>query len=210
MPKRLRFEPREFSHIVYQSQCRNVLLLKMITIIRLLCCVYCCLLVLSCSKETSQIVMTPLPSTYNDLSDDVLINSIEGFLLTKGAPPNSVYEFERVDLNDDGRREALVLFSLPHHYWCGWDGCPMAIFQPHADKFTLLALINSVRAPVYLSNAKTNGWKDIVIRVSGSRMPDKNVVLKYDGQSYPNTPMLAEDYPWTINQNVYKLFALSR
>lgn len=183
----------------------------MIAIIRLLCCVYFCLFVISCSKDTVQTDMTPLSGTYNDLSDDVLKNSIEEFLLTKSAPPNSVYEFERVDLNDDGRREALVLFSLPHHYWCGWDGCPMAIFQPHADKFTLLGLVNSVRAPVYLSYRKNNGWKDIVLRVSGARMPDKNVVLKYDGKSYPNTPMLAETYPWSVNNDhTYKLFSLSR
>lgn len=209
MPKRLRFEPKEFSHIVYQSQCCNARLLKMLNIIRLLCCVYVCLFVISCSTDTSQSVITPLPNTYNDLSDDVLKSAIRNFLLTKGAPENSTYEFERIDLNNDGRREALVLFSLPHHYWCGWDGCPMAIFQPHEDHFVLLSLINSVRAPVYLPHQQTKGWRDIVLRVSGTRMPDKNVVLRHDGRKYPNTPMLAEDYLLPLN-HTEKLFALGR
>ena len=64
--------------------------------------------------------------------DSVLIDAVTKFVAAQGAPPNSEYDFSRVDLNRDGLYEGIVLFKLPHTYWCGWDGCGMVIF-PRAE-----------------------------------------------------------------------------
>lgn len=150
-----------------------------------------CLFLSACGGSTSQNSgLTPLPQS-TDLKDEVLFEAIANFLAVRDAPPNSSYDFVRVDLDGDGKREGLVLFKLPHTYWCGWDGCGMAVFKAGAKKFTPMSVINSVRGPVYVRSTGTNGWRDIIIRTSGANMPDKNVVMMFDGRTYPNSPLLS-------------------
>lgn len=149
-----------------------------------------CLLVSACGGATTNTGLTPLPDN-RDLKDDVLFEAITNFLSVRDAPPNSSYDYVRVDLNGDGKRDGLVLFKLPHTYWCGWDGCGMAVFKAGDKKFTPMSVVNSVRGPIYVRATGTKGWRDIIIRTSGANMPDKNVVMMFDGRTYPNSPLLA-------------------
>lgn len=135
--------------------------------------------------------MTPMSSLSEDPHDGALMEAISGFLATQNAPANSEYEYTRVDLDGDGRREGIVLFKLPHTYWCGWDGCGMAIFKADNQEFTPLSTVSNVRGPIYVSDKGHQGWRDIIIRTSGTHMPDKNIVLAYDGAGYPKSPLLA-------------------
>lgn len=151
------------------------------------------LILTSCGGSSQNAGLTPLPSSLNDPSDEALFEAVTRFIAAQGAPPNSVYDHERIDLNGDGARDGIVLFKLPHTHWCGWDGCGMAIFQARGKQFSLVNTISGVRAPIYIGNQTTNGWKDIILRVTGTNMPDKNVVLKFNGNQYPTTPMLAEN-----------------
>lgn len=127
----------------------------------------------------------------NDPEDEKLFEAITNFVSVREAPPNSSYDYVRLDLDGDGRREGLVLFKLPHTYWCGWDGCGLAIFRANNNGFTPMSVINSVRGPLYVSPTGNQGWRDIIIRTSGSNMRDKNVVLSFNGRGYPTTPLLA-------------------
>lgn len=149
--------------------------------------------------------LTPLPKS-NDLKDEVLIDAITNFITVRNAPPNSAYDFIRIDLNGDGKREGIVLFKLPHTYWCGWDGCVMAVFKAGAKKFTPMSIINSVRGPIYVSATGNNGWRDIIIRTSGANMPDKNVIMAFNGRSYPNTPLLAPTLRYPLSSMRIKIF----
>lgn len=124
--------------------------------------------------------------------DEKLVSAVEGFVAKRGAPPNSDYDFVRTDLNGDGKREGIVLFKLPHTYWCGWDGCGMAVFRADDDDFTPVATMSGIRGPIHVAREASNGWRDIIVEVSGARMPNKNVVLEFDGSTYPNSPMLAQ------------------
>lgn len=142
------------------------------------------------SAPAPQTGMTPMPKNH-DPSDEVLIEAISAYVASRGAPPNSTYDFVRVDLNNDGMREGLVLFKLPHSYWCGWDGCGLAIFQARKKSFTPMSAMSGVRGPLHVSRISTNGWRDLIIRVSGTNIRDKDVVMKFDGRSYPNSLMLA-------------------
>ena len=54
-----------------------------------------------------------------------------------------------------------------------------------------MSTISNVRGPIYVDTMSTRGWRDIIVRVSGTNMPDKNVVLSFDGSGYPQSPMLA-------------------
>lgn len=129
----------------------------------------------------------------SDLKDEKLFEAVTSFLQKRGAPAHSDYDFARVDLNHDGKRDGIVLFKLPHTYWCGWDGCGMLVLNAGAKEFTPISLIGNVRGPIYVSNQSQNGWRDIIIRISGARMRDKNIVLHFNGSGYPQSPLLAPD-----------------
>lgn len=123
-----------------------------------------------------------------DPTDQELDGSVRGTLAEMKAPLYSGYEFRRIDLNKDGRRDALVLFKTPYGYWCGTHGCTMLVMEAHNDHFTLVNSIQPVRAPVYSTDSETNGWKDIIIRVSGRWDDAKDVAAKFDGKAYPIDP----------------------
>ena len=137
--------------------------------------------------------LTPFPAK-NDLPDEKLTEAVTAFLAIREAPANSTYDFARVDLNNDGLRDGIVLFKTPHTYWCGWDGCGMAVFKSGKKKFTPFSTISGVHGPVYVATTSHKGWRDIIIRISGANMPDKNVLIAFDGTRYPHSPLLAPNY----------------
>ncbi len=69
----------------------------------------------------------------------------------------------------------------------------MLILQANDTTFTPIATINNVRGPIYISDQRTNNWRDIIIRVTGTNFPDKNIVMEFDGNTYPNSPLLGPD-----------------
>ena len=120
-------------------------------------------------------------------------DAIADFLKKRNAPPNSTYQYKRIDLNNDRNLDAIVLFKLPHTYWCGWDGCGMLVLKAGTQSFTAVSTINSVRGPIHVRDTGKNGWRDIIVRISGTNMADKNIVMSHNGRGYPNSPMLAPD-----------------
>lgn len=141
-----------------------------------------------------------------DPSDQELDHSVRKTLAEMKAPVYSGYEFRRIDLNKDGRRDALVLFKTPYGYWCGTHGCTMLVMEAHNKDFTLVNSIQPVRAPVYSTNSETNGWRDIIIRVSGRWDDAKDVAAKYNGRAYPLDPADIEPASGEELENVSYLF----
>lgn len=131
--------------------------------------------------------LTPMPETH-DPGDLVLMDSVKGFLKETGSPLYSEYEFSRMDLDDDGRRDALVLFKNPYGFWCGGHGCTMLVMKANDDSFTLVNSVQPIRTPLEISQQKTNGWNTMIARVSGRSGEPKDVALIFDGHSYPQDP----------------------
>lgn len=130
----------------------------------------------------------PPPQAPVDPNDDRMREAVQSFLIHTKAPVSSRYEFQRVDLDADGLRDALVLLKTPYGYWCGMHGCALLVFKAGDDKFTLVNAVQPIREPLYISDRKTNGWKDLIVRVSGRWDRAKNVALKFNGYQYPNDP----------------------
>jgi len=115
--------------------------------------------------------------------------------------------FKRIDLNSDRILDAIVLFKLPHTYWCGWDGCGMLILQANSKTLTPISAISGVRGPIYVREAGQGQWRDLIVRISGANMADKNVVLSNNGRGYPQSPMLAPDLSVNLDMiNTQRLF----
>jgi hypothetical protein len=154
---------------------------------------------LACSTpQTGEPKLAQEETTQPDPSDEDLRASIAAYLKERGGPQNSQYEYTRVDLNKDGRREGIVLFTLPHSYWCGWGGCTMAVFQPDNETFSLVSETSRIRGPIVVSPTETNGWDDIAVRLSGTNVSDYNVLLRYNGASYPPNPLDQAVLPYDL------------
>lgn len=133
--------------------------------------------------------LTAFPEAAKDPGDARLMADIREYIAAQKGPPNSRFQYARLDMNGDGLREGLVLFTLPHSYWCGPGECSMTVFKAQHGGFSLLSEITRIRGPLVVSEHKTNGWRDIIVRMSGVSMSDRNVALRFDGQGYPTNPM---------------------
>ncbi len=132
--------------------------------------------------------LLPFPEELASPNNEVLRRAVKDYLKRSGAPVSSHYEFKRADLNGDGLEDALVLFKNPFGHWCGTHGCTMLIMKAGLEHFTAVNIIKPIRPPLYISRIKTNGWKDLIIRVSGRAGTTKNVALHFDGRRYPTDP----------------------
>lgn len=150
-----------------------------------------CLLFLGgCSQAPQKdyaTMMLPVPPV-NDPSDQILKQAVTLALKKNRAPAFSKYDFKRYDLNGDGRRDGLVFLKNPYGYWCNIYGCTMLVFKAHDKKFTFMGHIQPVREPVYITQDRTNGWHNLVVRVSGRSSRAKNVILRHNGRGYPVDP----------------------
>lgn len=135
--------------------------------------------------------LLPMPKSAQHEPDDmVLVDAIRTYLAVENAPSYSRYDYRRIDLNHDGKRDALVLLNAPYYHWCRDDnGCTMVVFEAHETQFTPVTTIAPVRQPVLISpDSTTNGWSDIIIHVSGRPQKTKDVKLSFDGKGYPSFP----------------------
>jgi hypothetical protein len=106
------------------------------------------------------------------------------------------YFFSSMDLNGDGRKEAIVYLIGPHS--CGSGGCHTAIFSPEekSGEYRLVTLIELTRPPIIAARSKTNGWRDLIVFVQGGGILEGyDVLLPFDGAAYPESPFLESARP---------------
>lgn len=136
--------------------------------------------------------LLPLPAdlAVQDPGNEILMASLEDYVQQRSGPANTQFEYTRIDLNGDGRREGIVIMSSPHSYWCNLDGCTMLVFEAKNEGFVPRAQVAPVRGPLLVSRARSNGWNDIVLRVTDHKNWNntRDVALRFDGRSYPPRP----------------------
>jgi hypothetical protein len=101
------------------------------------------------------------------------------------------YFFAYTDLNGDGRKEAIVYLIGPHT--CGSGGCHTVIFSPQekGKGYRLVTIIELTRPPIVAAKSKTKGWHDLIVFVQGGGiLAGYNMLLPFDGASYPESPFL--------------------
>ena len=103
------------------------------------------------------------------------------------------------DLNGDGRPEIVVHVAGPTV--CGTGGCPTLVFTPGTGGYVLVTTISITRPPIQLSSRSANGWRNLLVHVSGGGIVEGYVAeLRFDGTTYPANPTVppAERAPDTI------------
>jgi hypothetical protein len=105
------------------------------------------------------------------------------------------YFHAATDLNGDGTPEAITYVAGP--MVCGTGGCPVLVFTPEADGYRLVSRISVVQPPVRLAPRSSQGWRNLVVGVSGGGMAPGNSELKFDGTRYPTNPTVPPAEPLT-------------
>ncbi len=96
------------------------------------------------------------------------------------------YDFALTHLNADAVDDAVVL--LKGMDWCGSGGCTLLIFKGTALSFDFVSKTTLVNTPVAVSDKPINGWKSLSVYSKGTG----NVLLKFDGQTYPENPSMIQ------------------
>lgn len=164
----------------------------------------------ACANTSRHTQPSPLPlhAQAPDKSPDdrhVKAAISEYFKLT-GAPLYSRYNFIRTDLNDDGLMDALIHMKAPYGHWCGANGCTVIALLAHHESFQVVGNISPVRTPIYLSNTRTHGLKDLITHHSGDMDKARNITLKFDGRTYPFNPLEVQTYTPVSTSDLQKIF----
>ena len=107
----------------------------------------------------------------------------------------SNYQTNTFDLNQDGLADAVVL--LDGSEWCGSGGCTLLVFKGLADgSFQPHSKMTVSSTPNYALSTQTQGWRDLSVYTRGLGQ----VILKYNGKSYPSNPSLASKYTANLKQ----------
>lgn len=96
------------------------------------------------------------------------------------------YYYNKVDLNEDKKPETFVY--LLGTYVSGSGGSTALIFEGDKDQYKLVSKFTLVRNPIIVSDNKTNGWKDLIMYVSGGGIEPFYSQIKFDGSNYPSNP----------------------
>ena len=96
-----------------------------------------------------------------------------------------------VDLNSDGRAETIAY--LEGDSVCGSGGCDTYIIAQEEEGYRVVTKLTISWPPIRVLDRKTSGWHNLgVWNQGGGIQPGFEAELKFDGQSYPANPSLAE------------------
>jgi hypothetical protein len=138
----------------------------------------------------------PTQAEENQGQNPDLNQALLAYLAKTGVDPKyaNPHQTARIDLNGDGRQDAIVLLESPI-YFCGTGGCTMLVFKGTPSGFEFVSRSTLIRGPVLVSDTNTHGWRDLIVEVSGGGIAPKQVALKYTGSEYPPNPSTLPPLP---------------
>lgn len=96
------------------------------------------------------------------------------------------YFAKQVDLDADGRPELIVHVAGP--MVCGTGGCNTVVLTKDGEGLREVASIAVTRPPIVVAETSSNGWRDLLVSVSGGGIAAHLARLRFDGSSYPANP----------------------
>lgn len=121
------------------------------------------------------------------VSEPELRKAVERYNLAKGRAAGP-YDFAGVDLNGDGKPEAIVLFTGPD--WCQKTGCSLVVFQEEQVGYRPVSHITSARPPILIGPEASFGWRDLMANTGGGNAAVRTVRLGFSGKGYPANALL--------------------
>lgn len=99
------------------------------------------------------------------------------------------YDLVEVDLDEDGRKDALALMNGQSSY-SGSGGSTLFLLRACKEdgKYTKVGSVSVVHAPIYLRTTRHHGLRDLLVTVRGGGAEPGVAVLAFDGKGYPKSP----------------------
>jgi hypothetical protein len=97
------------------------------------------------------------------------------------------YDIARTDLNVDGKEDVLALMNGKSSYR-GSGGATMFVLKGTADGFETVSKISVVNEPIYARKSAKEGFRDLLVTVSGGGATPGLAALSFDGKGYPASP----------------------
>lgn len=121
------------------------------------------------------------------IDETELRKAVDLYRLTKQREAGH-YDFAAVDLNGDGRSEAVVIFA--GRDWCQRTGCSLVVFQQEQAGFRMVSHMVNVRPAVMVGPESSFGWRDLIVKTGGGMAPIRTVRLGFSGKGYPQNALL--------------------
>lgn len=106
--------------------------------------------------------------------------------------PDTRYALAWVDLNGDGRNEAVV--RIMGQGVCGSGGCNMYVLSPWGRRWSLVGRMTVTQLPIRVLNSRSRGWRDLGVRqhlcCENDRIVGYEAQLPFDGRIYPFNPSM--------------------
>ncbi|KLE16486.1 hypothetical protein [Clostridium sp. C8] len=120
------------------------------------------------------------------VKDSSIERAIEKFFNLNHGEDKVNYLYNKVNLNDDANYHILVYLEGPR--FCTERGGTLAIFKRKNDEYNLISKISNIVNPIIISENKSNGYRDLIVKVLDSEKEDFRV-LKFNGNAYPLDPI---------------------
>lgn len=127
------------------------------------------------------------------INEQTAKKAIENFRINKKAAPGP-YQYSGADLNGDGKPELIVYFT--GEAWCAKTGCTLAILSQSRHGYRTISTIRRVKAPVFIAETATNGWRDLFLHTGhGTATEAPQVKLSFGGNGYPGNAITIPPRP---------------
>jgi hypothetical protein len=102
--------------------------------------------------------------------------------------PDTRYVLAWVDLNGDGRNEAVV--RILSNGYCGSGGCNLYVLSPWGRRWSLVGRMTATKAPIRVLNSRSHGWRDLAVGLHDCCENGRweEALLPFDGRIYPFNP----------------------
>jgi len=139
--------------------------------------------ILSLSFQWSVIAQAQTIQTEDIASETTSDSQLENTLRREYPNAGSAtYQYNRVDLNEDGESEVLAL--LTSSAYCGSAGCLILLLQRSGQDYHISAEFHGYALPIVVSDQTTNGWHDLIAEDSDVLDQGSYYRLQFNGNVY--------------------------
>ncbi|MDI9215345.1 MULTISPECIES: hypothetical protein [Clostridium] len=123
------------------------------------------------------------------VKDEAIERIIEKEFLLNPDEDKVNYLYNKVKLKDDDSYQILVYLEGPK--FCTERGATLVILEEKDNEYNVLSKISNATNPIIISENKTNGYRDLVVKLLNSNGDDFRL-LKFNGNAYPLDPIKEE------------------